>query len=112
MIDIDTQRLFACGLSPRDVNNALGQQNVIVPTRTAKIGANEYPIVLNASPDLLAQIETIPIKTANGTTVYVRDVAHLHDGKSPQTNVVHLETQRSVLMSILKQVSASTLAVA
>src|SRR6059058_2573028 len=72
MIDIDPQRLFAWGLSPRDVNNALGQQNVIVPTGTAKIGANEYPIVLNASPDLLAQIETIPIKTVNGTTIYVR----------------------------------------
>ena len=109
MIDIDPQRLFAWGLSPRDVNNALGQQNVIVPTGTAKIGANEYPIVLNASPDLLAQIETIPIKTVNGTTVYVRDVAHVRDGNSPQTNIVHVEGQRSVLMSILKQGSASTL---
>src|SRR2546423_5647407 len=109
MIDIDPQRLFAWGLSPRDVNNAIGQQNVIVPTGTAKIGANEYPIVLNSSPDLLAQIETIPIKTVNGTTVYVRDVAHVRDGNSPQTNIVHAEGQRSVLMSILKQGSASTL---
>src|SRR5437588_6429487 len=109
MIDIDPQRLFAWGLSPRDVNNALGQQNVIVPTGTAKIGANEYPIVLNASPDLLSQIETIPIKVVNGTTVYVRDVAHVRDGYSPQTNIVHVEGQRSVLMSILKQGSASTL---
>ena len=109
MIDIDPQRLFAWGLSPRDVNNAVGQQNVIVPTGTAKIGGNEYPIVLNASPDLLSQIETIPIKTVNGTTVYVRDVAHVRDGNSPQTNIVHVEGQRSVLMSILKQGSASTL---
>ena len=109
MIDIDPQRLFAWGLSPRDVNNAIGQQNIIVPTGTAKIGTSEYPIVLNASPDLLAQIETIPVKVVRGTTVYVRDVAHVRDGYSPQTNIVHVEGQRSVLMSILKQGSASTL---
>src|SRR3954463_12461146 len=109
MIDIDPQRLFAWGLSPRDVNSAIGSQNVIVPTGTAKIGANEYPIVLNASPDLLGQLEAIPVKVVNGTTVYVRDVAHVRDGYSPQTNIVHVEGQRSVLMSILKQGSASTL---
>src|SRR6267154_2733133 len=109
MIDIDPQRLFAWGLSPRDVNSAIGSQNVIVPTGTAKMGTNEYPIVLNASPDLLTQLETIPVKVVNGTTVYVRDVAHVRDGYSPQTNIVHVEGQRSVLMSILKQGSASTL---
>jgi multidrug efflux pump subunit AcrB len=109
MIDIDPQRLFAWGLSPRDVNNAIVLQNVIVPTGTAKIGVNEYPIVLNASPDLLAQIETIPVRVVRGTTVYLRDVAHVRDGYSPQTNIVHVEGQRSVLMSILKQGSASTL---
>ncbi|HEY6909674.1 MAG TPA: efflux RND transporter permease subunit [Myxococcales bacterium] len=109
MIDIDPQRLFAWGLSPSDVNSALGQQNVIVPTGSAKIGANEYPIVLNASPDLLAEIEALPVKVVRGTTVYVRDVAHVRDGYSPQTNMVHVEGHRSVLMSILKQGSASTL---
>jgi multidrug efflux pump subunit AcrB len=109
MIDIDPRRLFAWGLSPRDVNNAIVLQNVIVPTGTVKIGVNEYPIVLNASPDLLAQIESIPVKTVRGITVYLRDVAHVRDGYSPQTNIVHVEGQRSVLMSILKQGSASTL---
>jgi multidrug efflux pump subunit AcrB len=109
MIDIDPQRLFAWGLSPRDVNNAVASQNVVVPTGTAKIGGSEYPIVLNASPDLLTQIEAIPVKVVKGTTVYVRDVAHVRDGYSPQTNIVHVEGQRSVLMSILKQGSASTL---
>ncbi|HEY2031338.1 MAG TPA: efflux RND transporter permease subunit, partial [Myxococcales bacterium] len=109
MIDIDPQRLFAWGLSPRDVNNAVANQNVIVPTGTAKIGLNEYPIVLNSSPDLLSQLESIPVKVVRGTTVYVRDVAHVRDGYSPQTNIVHVEGQRSVLMSILKQGSASTL---
>src|SRR5207248_8788760 len=111
MIDIDPQRLFAWGLSPRDVNTAISQQNIIVPTGTAKIGVNEYPIVLNASPDLLAQIECLPVKVVKGTTVYVRDVAHVRDGYSPQTNIVHVEGHRSVLMSILKQGSASTLEV-
>jgi multidrug efflux pump subunit AcrB len=109
MIDIDTQRLFAWGLSARDVNNAVSAQNVIVPSGTAKIGDREYPIVINSSPDLLSQIETIPVKVVRGTTVYVRDVAQVRDGYSPQTNIVHVEGQRSVLMSILKQGSASTL---
>jgi len=109
MIDIDPQRLFAWGLSPRDVTNAVSQQNIVVPTGTVKIGASEYPIVLNASPDLLAQIETLPVKVVRNTTVYVRDVAHVRDGYSPQTNIVHVEGRRSVLMSILKQSGSSTL---
>jgi multidrug efflux pump subunit AcrB len=109
MIDIDSRRLFAWGLSPRDVNTAIGLQNVIVPTGTAKIGADEYPIVINASPELLDQIGGIPIKVVHGTTVYVRDVANVRDGYSPQTNIVHVTGKKSVLMSILKQGSASTL---
>ena len=109
MIDIDPRRLFAGGLSPRDVNAAIGLQNVIVPTGTAKIGADEYPIVLNASPELLDQIAEIPVKVVHGTTVYVRDVANVRDGYSPQTNIVHVTGKKSVLMSILKQGSASTL---
>jgi multidrug efflux pump subunit AcrB len=111
MIDIDLRRLYAWGLSPSDVNTALGQQNVIVPTGTAKIGAGEYPIVLNASPELLEQIADIPVKVVRGTTVYVRDVANVRDGYAPQTNIVHVGGKRSVLMSVLKLGSASTLEV-
>jgi multidrug efflux pump subunit AcrB len=111
MIDIDPQRLYAWGLSPRDVNAALGLQNVIVPTGTAKIGVDEYPIVLNASPELLDQLESIPIKVVRGTTVFIRDVANVRDGAIPQTNIVHVEGKKSVLMSILKLGSASTLEV-
>jgi multidrug efflux pump subunit AcrB len=111
MIDIDPQRLYAWGLSPRDVNTALGLQNVIVPTGTAKIGVDEYPIVLNASPELLDQLESIPIKVVRGTTVFIRDVANVRDGAIPQTNIVHVEGKKSVLMSILKLGSASTLEV-
>jgi multidrug efflux pump subunit AcrB len=91
------------------VNAALGLQNVIVPTGTAKIGVDEYPIVLNASPELLDQIGSIPIKVVNGTTVFMRDVANVRDGSTPQTNIVHVEGKKSVLMSILKLGSASTL---
>jgi multidrug efflux pump subunit AcrB len=109
MVDIDPQRLFAWGLSPRDINNALGLQNVIVPTGTTKIGVDEYPVVLNASPELLDQIAGIPIKVVRGTTVFMRDVANVRDGYSPQTNIVHVGGKKSVLMSILKQGSASTL---
>ena len=109
MVDIDPSKLYAWGLSARDVNSAIGFQNVVLPTGTAKIGLNEYPIAMNASPELLAQINSIPIKTVNGTTVYVGDVAHVRDGYAPQTNMVHVEGSRSVLMSILKQGSSSTL---
>ena len=111
MVDIDPQRLYAWGLSPRDVNAALGLQNVIVPTGTAKIGVDEYPIVINASPEALQQIEAIPIKVVRGTTVFIRDVANVRDGSTPQTNIVHVEGKKSVLMSILKLGSASTLEV-
>jgi multidrug efflux pump subunit AcrB len=109
LIDIDPQRLFAWGLSPRDVNDALTLQNVIVPTGTAKIGVDEYPIVLNSSPELLDQIAAIPLKVVRGTPVLLRDVANVRDGYAPQTNMVHVEGKKSVLMSVLKQGSVSTL---
>jgi multidrug efflux pump subunit AcrB len=109
MLDIDPARLYAWGLSPRDVNDALTVQNVIVPTGTAKIGVEEYPIVLNSSPELLDQIATLPVKVVHGTTVYVRDVANVRDGYAPQTNIVHVAGKKSVLLSVLKQGSVSTL---
>ncbi|MEO6601923.1 MAG: efflux RND transporter permease subunit [Polyangiaceae bacterium] len=109
VIDIDPTRLYAWGLSPKDVNTALGLQNVILPTGTAKMGVEEYPIVINSSPDAISEIGDLPIKTVNGTTVYIRDVASVRDGYSPQTNMVHVSGGRSVLMSILKNGNASTL---
>jgi multidrug efflux pump subunit AcrB len=109
MVDIDPARLFAWGLSARDVNTAIGAQNVVFPTGTAKIGAQEYPIVMNTTPELLDEIAALPIKTVGRTPVYLRDVASVRDGFSPQTSLVHVERQRSVLMSVLKQGSASTL---
>jgi multidrug efflux pump subunit AcrB len=109
MIDIDPPRLWSFGLSPRDVTSAVALQNVILPTGTAKMGVNEYPVLMNSSPEAIRDIGNLPIKTVNGTTVYVRDVANVRDGNAPQTNMVHVEGRRSVLMSILKNGSASTL---
>jgi multidrug efflux pump subunit AcrB len=111
MIDIDPQRLHALGVSPRDVQNALGNQNVILPSGTAKLGTNEYPIIVTASPETLEDIAGLPIKTVDGRTIYIRDVANVRDGSTPQTNLVHVEGRRSVLMSILKNGDASTLEV-
>src|SRR5215468_4718662 len=111
MIDIDPPRLHALGLSPRDVQNALAVQNVVLPSGTAKLGTNEYPIFVASTPETLAEIAGLPIKTANGRTVYIRDVANVRDGYSPQTNMVHVEGRRSVLMTILKNGDASTLEV-
>jgi multidrug efflux pump subunit AcrB len=109
MVDIDPARLYAWGLSPRDVNDAIGQQNVVLPTGTAKIGVDEYPIVLNATAEVVDEFGAIPIKTVRNTPIYVRDVANVRDGYAPQTNLVHVEGHKSVLMSILKVGSASTL---
>src|SRR5450432_305206 len=109
MIDIDPKKLYAWGLSPRDVNTALGLQNVVLPTGTAKMGVEEYPVVINSSPELLPELGKLPVKTVNGTTVYIRDVASVRDGYAPQTSMVHVSGKRSVLMTILKNGSASTL---
>ncbi|WP_437652438.1 efflux RND transporter permease subunit [Sorangium sp. So ce1182] len=109
MVDIDPQRLFAWGLSPRDVNAALGLQNVILPSGTAKMGENEYPVIMNGSPAAFEDLGKLPLKTVNGTTVYLRDVASVRDGSAPQTNMVHVEGKRSVLLSVLKNGNASTL---
>ncbi len=112
MVDIDPQKLHGLGLSPRDVQAAISAQNVTLPTGTAKMGTNEYPVGLASTPETLDELQSIPVKTVNGRTVYLRDVANVRDGSSPQTNMVHVEGKRSVLMVILKNGDASTLDVA
>ena len=109
MVDIDPARLYGYGLSPRDVNDAISTENVILPTGTTKMGVNEYPVILNSSPEAFQDIADLPVRTVNGTTVFVRDIASVRDGYSPQTNMVHVEGRRSVLMSILKNGNVSTL---
>ena len=108
-IDLDPQALQEKKLSAQDVANALAQQNQIIPAGTEKIGRFEYNIKLNNSPLALQELNALPIKTVDGATIYIRDVAHVRDGYPPQTNIVRVDGRRAVLMSILKNGSASTL---
>ena len=108
-IDLDPQALQSKGLSAQDVANALAQQNQIIPAGTQKIGAFEYDIKLNDSPLSLDELNSLPIKSVNGTTIYIRDVGHVLDGNPPQTNIVRLDGHRAVLISVMKSGSASTL---
>ena len=110
-IDLDPAALQSRGLSAQDVANALAAQNLIVPIGTQKIGSLEYTLQLNNAPSAVKDLGDLPIKVVNGATVYIRDVANVLDGNSPQTNVVHVDGGRSVLMSVLKSGATSTLAI-
>ncbi len=110
-VDLDTRALLAKGLTPLDVVNAVNAQNLILPTGTAKIGPKEYTVNMNGSPRTVAGLNDIPVRTVNGATTYLREVAHVRDGFSPQTNVVRENGRRGVLISILKTGSASTLSI-
>src|ERR1700745_3081846 len=108
-VDTDPTALQAKGLSPVDIVNAVNAQNLILPTGTAKLGTLEYTVEMNGSPKTGAELNDLPVKTVNGTTTYLREVAHVRDGFSPQTNIVRANGQRGVLMSVYKSGSASTL---
>ncbi|HZV99735.1 MAG TPA: efflux RND transporter permease subunit, partial [Methylophilaceae bacterium] len=108
-IDLNPAALQARGLSGQDVANALAAQNLILPVGTQKIDNFEYMIRLNNAPSAIEELNNLPVKVVNGATVYMRDVAFVRDGNAPQTNVVHVDGSRSVLMSVLKNGSTSTL---
>jgi multidrug efflux pump subunit AcrB len=110
-VDIDPTVLQAKGLSPVDIVNAVNAQNLILPTGTAKMGALEYNVEMNASPTTVSALNDLPVKTVNGSTIYLRDVAHVRDGFSPQTNVVITNEKRGVLMSVYKTGNNSTLSI-
>jgi multidrug efflux pump subunit AcrB len=112
-IDLKPDALRAQGLTANDVNAAINNQNLIVPAGTQKIGDTEYNVRLNSSPLKLQDINDLPIRTQRGAgaTTYVRDVAFVHDGHPPQTNIVRVDGRRAVLMSIQKTGSASTLSI-
>jgi multidrug efflux pump subunit AcrB len=110
-VDIDPEALRSKGLSAVDVSNAIGLQNLIIPAGTEKIDDIEYNIKLNSSPLRPEELNDAPIRTVNGTVVFIRDVANVHDGSSPQTNLVRVAGHHAVLMSVLKTGSASTLRV-
>ncbi len=111
MVDLNEQALQARGLSPTEVADALSRQNVIVPAGDVKIGAKDYFLAMNASPDAIATIGNFPIKEVNGRMVFLRDVAHVHDGYQIQTNSVAVNGRPGALMTILKTGGVSTLAV-
>ena len=108
-VDLDTAALQAKGLSPLDVVNAVGAQNLILPSGTTKIGPLEYDVDMNASPQTVAELNDLPIKTVGSSTIYIRDVAHVRDGFPPQTNIARVNGQRAVLLTIQKAGNASTL---
>ena len=110
-IDLDQRKLLAHGLSAVDVGNALKTQNVVLPAGDQKIGGIDYMVESNASPIQVASFNNLPIKTVEGTTVYLRDVAYVHRGAPPQINAVLVHGKQAVLIEILKSGDASTLAV-
>ena len=109
VVDLNIPALQAKGLSPNDVVNAVGAQNLILPAGTAKIGSLENDVDLNGSPQTVEELNNLPIKTVGTNTIYVRDVAHVRDGNPPQTNIVHVDGQRAALMTVMKSGNSSTL---
>ena len=108
-VDLDLDKLQAYGLQPTDIVNAVNAQNVILPTGTVKLGPTEYNVEMNGTPQTIAELNDLPVKTVNGSTLYMRDVAHVRDGFSPQTNIVRQDGNRGALMSMYKNGNASTL---
>jgi multidrug efflux pump subunit AcrB len=111
MVDIDPLKLQAKGLTPIDVVNAVNAQNLTLPSGTAKIGDTQFTVRTNAVPTTIADLNNIPVKFVNGATVFVKDVGQVHDGNLVQQNIVRTDGRRSVLLSIIKNGNASTLAV-
>src|SRR5246500_276411 len=111
MVDIDPLKLQARGLTPADVVNAVNAQNLTVPSGLAKIGDRQYTVRTNAMPPSIADLNNIPVKYINGQTVFLQDVGQVHDGWAVQQNIVRNEGRRSVLLSVLKNGNASTVAV-
>src|SRR5256885_13101242 len=110
-VDLDLARLYARGLSPAEVSAAINAENVILPAGSARLGSREYSVRLNSSPEVVEQLNDMPIKEVNGAIVYIQDVAYVRDGAGVQTNIVRQNGQHGTYMSVLKNGSASSLAV-
>ena len=110
-VDLDSAKLQAYGLAPIDIVNAVSAQNLILPAGTTKIGPTEYYMEMNGTPQTIAELNDLPVKTSNSSTLYLRDVAHVRDGFAVQTNIVRQDGVRGVLMSMYKLGGSSTLAV-
>ena len=110
-VDLNMTALQSLSLSPNDVVNALSAQNLILPSGTVKFGPTEYPVESNASPRTLEEFGDLPVRNRAGTVIRVRDVASVHDGYTPQTNVVRLDQQRGALLAVYKTGNASTISI-
>jgi len=108
-VDLNLPLLQANNLTPTDVVNAVNAQNLILPSGTAKIGPLENSVEMNGTPETIGELNDLPLKTANGATIYMRDVAHIRDGFAPQTNIVRQDGVRGALMAVYKSGKASTL---
>ncbi len=111
MVDLNLDQLYAKQLSPLDISNALNNQNLIIPAGTAKLADIEYQVKINGSPTLVEQMNDLPVKTVNGATVYMKDVAQIRDGFAVQTNIVRTNGSRGALLTVLKNGKASTLSI-
>jgi multidrug efflux pump subunit AcrB len=111
IVDLDPDALYARGLSAQDVLNAILKQNIVVAAGTIKMGSIEYDVGINSSPEVLAALNDIPIRYSNGAMVYVHDVAFVHDGYQPQTNLVRRDGKHSTMLPVLTSGNASTLSV-
>jgi multidrug efflux pump subunit AcrB len=111
MVDIDPEKLLSRGLTPLDIVNAVNTQNLTLPSGTAKIGNTQYTVRTNATPASINDLNMMPVKFANGATVLLKDVAQVRDGSLVQQNIVRTDGHRSVLLSVIKNGNASTLAV-
>src|SRR5271169_1193535 len=109
VVDLDPRALYAKQLSAIDVSNAVNAQNLILPAGNVKIGDREYSVRLNSSPEILSEMNNLPMRTVNGATVYLKDVATVRDGFSVQTNIVRTNGTRGALLTILRNGQASTL---
>jgi len=111
MVDIDPDKLLSRGLTPLDIVNAVNTQNLTLPSGTAKIGNTQYTVRTNATPASINDLNMMPVKFANGATIFLKDVAQVRDGSLVQQNIVRENGHRSVLLSVIKNGNASTLAV-
>jgi multidrug efflux pump subunit AcrB len=111
MVDLNLEELYAKQLSPIDVSNALNSQNLVLPAGTAKLARTEYQVRVNSSPVLLNDLNNLPIKTVNGATVYIKDVAQVRDGFQVQNNIVRTNGSRGVLITFTRNGKASTLSI-
>ena len=108
-VDLDLAKLSSYGLSPADVANAVAAQNLILPGGTVKMGTEEHMVRVNGSPNVIDELNDLPVRTVNGTTVRIRDVGNVRDGFSPQTNIAHADGKKSALLPVLKSGGQSTL---